>query len=368
MSNKNMMIFGGVILLAVIIAIVVAVVLYMKKSGDSQSFDSQSHNAILSPIDTIMTPTTTTPTTTTNSLPIGVTPEKITFSYLPSVDIPSYDIYMGTDVAKCETDCANTSNCTMYITTNDRKKCWVKSGAYNPQIITSFKTSAASVDGIKMDNNYAGYDYPSSDISNSKKDSLAECKTSCINNDKCTLVAYNTFDKTCWLKSASINPDRHIYFKNKNLDTGSYVKYNNTDIPSNVNFDYNIDPTGTVVASELDCSQLCDKNNECKFYTYTPTNKNCRLKKTKTGNVNFSSGLRVSSDTFKSMPLSSTIIPSSDIGAFSLITKQQSDCEQKCREDQSCKMYVYDNTTAAENCAKISMKPTSGTILGLKKN
>ncbi|XWV24684.1 hypothetical protein QJ856_gp1099 [Tupanvirus deep ocean] len=92
-------------------------------------------------------------------------------------------------------------------------------------------------------------------------DTLEKCQESCLNNDKCLYVNYDTTQNLCTLKGAAINDHNSAGIKN----AYSYDTYDKTEIIGTPMHD-------SMVPTTLEnCQRLCTNNADCDAYNYRGT-------------------------------------------------------------------------------------------------
>lgn len=126
-----------------------------------------------------------------------------------------------------------------------------------------------------------GFDFNGLDYTSYSANTKKECINKCSNDSRCKAFTFNINSNLCWLKS-SIPP--HLV-RADGAFTG--VKY---EIPTHVfNFNYFVDFNGSDVGSYnnisdyVACMNICDKDDECRVFTYNVNSKRCYLK-SNTGN------------------------------------------------------------------------------------
>ena len=107
-------------------------------------------------------------------------------------------------------------------------------------------------------------------ISSGSADSSSACAKQCLANDTCKMFHYNKDGKTCDLMKPK---DDGVWMTSVKLANGSYVDWNNTDLPG-----YDI---GTVQTKDtLDgCKAACTGDSTCKWAQYNSSGKQCFIKK-----------------------------------------------------------------------------------------
>lgn len=124
--------------------------------------------------------------------------------------------------------------------------------------------------------NITGFDFNGSDYANFNVNTKSECVKKCANDNNCKAYTFNISTNLCWLKS---NIPPHLV-QADGAFTG--VKYK---LPTNLfSFKYFVDFNGSDfgsysgVSDYIVCMQICDKDSDCRAFTYNVNNQRCYLK------------------------------------------------------------------------------------------